>query len=230
MLKNVLQIIAIFIVGACGGIFADQFLWLHQYQPGQPPVYITETKEYIIQENTALINAIEKVESAVMSVKTQTKDNNILQGSGLIITADGLAITLAELVPYVSDFHFLVDNEMRQFQILKRDTKNNLALIKIEKTALSTTGFADIQKQKLGERIFLIGLAINGQTPQKYVNQGIISAFGQDFIQTNIFEKESLNGSPLFNIKGELIGLSVINKTGKVKIIPVSKIKAFAGL
>ena len=69
MLKNIFKIIAIFILGTVGGIFADQILWpyfverplFYQYKLEKSPVYVTERKEVFIQENTALEEAIEKV-------------------------------------------------------------------------------------------------------------------------------------------------------------------------
>jgi len=137
MLKNIFKILAIFIIGMVGGIFADQIFWpyfverplFYQYRLEQSPVYVTERKEVYIQENVVLKNAIEKVEKVVVGVRTETKAGKILEGSGLILTADGLVITLAELVPSGSTFNFFVEGESVSFQILKRDSKENLALI-----------------------------------------------------------------------------------------------------
>ena len=240
MLKNISKIISIFIIGIVGGIFADQILWpyfierplFHQYRLEQRPVYVTERKEITIQENIALRDAIEKVEKVVVGVRTQTKAEKILEGSGLIVTSDGLVVTLAELVPQGSNFSFFIDGAPHQInsggQILKRDLKENLALIKIEEENLPTVSFADLEKMKLGERVFLVGIT---QPPDGVwvVNEGIVKTFGQDFIKTNIFEKYILAGSPLFNIEGEVLGLNTIDKEGKVIAIPVSKIKEFAG-
>jgi S1-C subfamily serine protease len=238
MLKNILKIIAIFILGMVGGIFADQILWPYfverplffQYRLEQRPVYVTERKEITIQENVALENAIEKVEKTVIGVRTKTKAGKILEGSGLILTADGLVVTLTDLVPQGSTFSFFVDNEKVNFQILKRDLKENLALVKVEKSNLPTVSFADLEKMKLGERVFLVGTVFEEEKPSKIVNEGIVKSFDKDFIKTNIFEKNILKGSPLFDIEGNVLGLNTIDKEGKVIAIPISKIKTFAGL
>lgn len=237
MLKNIFKIIGIFIIGIVGGIFADQILWpyfierplFHQYRLEQSPVYLTERKEITIQENVALKNAIEKVEKVVVGVKTETKAGKFLEGSGLIITADGLMVTLAKLVLQGSTFSFFIDGEKVNFQILKRDLEDNLALIKIEEANLPTVSFADLEKMKLGERVFLVGVIFKKGEPSKIVNEGIVKSFGQDFIKTNIFEENILKGSPLFDIGGNILGLNTIDKEGKVIAIPISKIKSFAG-
>jgi len=241
MLRNIFKVLAIFIIGAVGGIFADQILWpyfierplFYQYRLEQSPVYVTERKEITIRENLALKNAIEKVEKVVIGVKSETPKRKILEGSGLIVTSDGLIVTLADLVPRGSTFNFFIDGELVHFQILKRDLKENLALVKIEKSNLPTVSFADLEKLKLGERVFLVGIIFNKQkitSPGLVVNEGIIKNFDENKIETNIFEKENLAGSPLFNIEGEVLGLNTINLEGKVIAIPISKIKKFLGL
>ena len=247
MVKNIFKIIGIFILGIVGGIFADQILWPYfierplflEYRLEQRPVYLIEKKEIIIQENVALRNAVEKNARAVIGIKTETKAGKILQGSGLIVTVDGLAVTLAELVPHGSVFNFFVEGERVGFQILKRDLKNNLALIKLNKTGLFTTAFADLEKIRPGEKVFLIGrqsivdslvVVQDKLVPQIIVNQGIVRGFDKNFIQTNIFEQNNLKGSPLFNIKGEVLGLNTIDKEGKVIAIPISEIRTFIGL
>lgn len=241
MLKNIFKIISIFIIGIVGGIFADQILWpyfierplFHQYRLEQSPVYVTERKEITIQENVALKNAIEKVEKVVVGVKTETKAEKFLEGSGLIIAADGLMVTLAELVPQGSTFSFFIDGTPHQIngggQILKRDLKENLALIKIEEANLPTVSFADLEKMKLGERVFLVGVIFEKEEPSKIVNEGIVKSFSEDFIKTNIFEENILRGSPLFDIEGNILGLNTIDLEGKVIAIPISKVKSFAG-
>jgi len=237
VLKNIFKIIGIFIIGIVGGIFADQILWpyfierpfFHQYRLEQSPVYVTERKEITIQENVALKNAIEKVEKVVVGVRTETKAGKFLEGSGLIITADGLMVTLAKLVPQGSTFSFFIDGEKVNFQILKRDLEDNLVLVKIEEENLPTVSFADLEKMKLGERVFLVGVIFEKEEPSKIVNEGIVKSFDQDFIKTNIFEENILKGSPLFDIEGNILGLNTIDLEGKIVAISISKVKSFAG-
>jgi S1-C subfamily serine protease len=235
MKKVLWKTLAVFILGIFGGIFADQILWpyfverplFYEYNLEPTPIYVTERNEVIVEENRALKNAIEKVESSVIGVKTRTKTGT-LEGSGLILTSDGLVVTLAELVPQGNTFSFFVDGQLAHFQVLKRDLKENLALIKVEKNNLPTVGFADFERLKLGERVFLVGVVIDGEI-EKSVNEGVVKSFNKDEINTNIFESLNLDGSPLFNIEGEILGLNTIDSLGRVTAIPVTKIKDFAG-
>lgn len=238
MAKNILKIVIFFVVGMAGGIFSEQIFWpyfverplFYQYGLDNSSVYITEERQVIVQENTALSQSIEKVDQSVVGVKTHKTTGIVLEGSGLIVTSDGLVVTLAELVPQDASSLFFIDGKQEQFQLLKRDLKNNLALIKLERANLKTASFANLDDLKLGERVFLVGVVFEKQEPLKAVNQGIVRFFDKTRIQTNITEKYTLAGSPLFNIKGEVLGLNTIDSEGKVVAIPVSIIKEFIGI
>jgi len=238
MLKNIFKIIAIFVIGLVGGIFANQIFWpyfverplFYQYGLDKSPVYVTEKKEIFIQENTALVDVAERAKKTVVGVRTQTKAGKILAGSGLIVTSDGLMVTLAELVPQGSDFAFFIDDESVSFQILKRDLKQNLALIKLSDSVLTTASFARLEKLKMGERVFLVGAVFENEIPSKLTNEGIVKAFDENFIQTSILESGLLAGSPLFNIEGEVLGINTIDAKGNVIAIAISRIREFIGM
>jgi len=242
--KNILQILTLFVIGMAGGIFADQIIWpyfierplFQQYRLEQSPTYVTERLEttLYVQENTAIRQSVQDVLPAIVGVKTKTVSGEILEGSGLVVTSDGLIVTLASLVPKGSEFLFFVDGKWPAFQILKRDLENDLALIKVEKGGLKTRGFADLSKIKLAEPVFLVGTDFSGAIatstlPQNTANTGIVTTFNQELIQTNIFEKKTMAGSPLFDIEGKVVGLSIIGQDGKVSAVPATLIRAFAG-
>jgi len=231
MLKNILKILVIFVIGMAGGIFASQILW--PYYTERPLTPVIEKKEIIIQENTALEEAVKKVEKAVVGIKIKTTKGKIITGSGIIVTTDGLIITLSELLPKAGDFAFFIDGKtVVEYQILKRDQKTNLVLLKVktEKDDLQTSGFASLEEIKLGERVFLMGVIFPESEPIKMVNQGIVKYLAKDYIRTNIFENNTLIGSPLFNIKGELLGLNTIDSQARVTAIPITQIRQFIGL
>ena len=234
MLKNISKILIVFVIGMVGGIFAAQIVWpffvedplFYQYRPEQGPAQLTEIKEIYIQENAALRDAIERAEKAVVRVRSETAAGRALEGSGLILTSDGLMVTLAELVPAGWEFHFYVSGQQAPYQVLKRDLEKNLALVKLEKTNLTSVGFARLERLRLGERVFLVGALPTGFA----ANEGIITSFNRNFVETSIFEKSALAGSPLFDIEARLLGLNAVGKDGRVVAIPLSVIRDFSGL
>lgn len=232
MVRNVLKIIAVFVIGVVGGIFADQIFWPYfierplflEYRLEQNPVYLTE--EVHIQENVALQKAVAKVDRVVVGIRAETGTGRILEGSGLIVTSDGLIVALASFLPKGSETTLFFDNQETASQVLQK--KEDLALLKVKKGNLPTVSFADFGRVRLGQRVFLVGAVFNKSGLQKVVNEGIVRYFDEDLIQTNIFE-EDLEGSVLFDIEGNVLGLNTIDQEGRITAIPISKIKEFLG-
>jgi len=224
MFKSILKLAVIFIFGIFGGIFANQILW-----PRNISTPVVENKEITIEENTALQDVIENIKESIVAVRTETKEGKTITGSGLVVTNDGLVVTLSDIIPKKGNFIFFIDGQTPNWQILKRDEENNLALIKVEQENLNTVAFGDFDQIRLGQRVFLLGIIFNRTERLEAVNEGIIKLFTLDYISTNILEKSALSGSALFNIKGELLGLNTIDSEGRVTAIPITKIRAFLG-
>jgi len=150
-------------------------------------------------------------------------------GSGLIVTSDGLIISSASLTPKDGKFNIFINGQKQNFEVEKQDLKNNLSLIKVAQNNLPTVGFTNFEKIKLGQRVFLTAVS-SIKISDWLVNEGIVRSFDERQIKTNISEKSIINGSPLFNIYGELVGLNYIDSDAKVSAVSISIIKAFLGL
>ncbi len=229
MIKDFLKLLFVFIVGVIGGIFGN-YIFPIEWQCPQCPIYQTKIEKIYIKETSVLKELVEKVENPIVKIKTETKKEKIL-GGGIILTADGFLITLADFFPSKGKTEIFWEGEkIKNYKIIKIDPKENLALIKIEKKEkFPTVGFANLEKLKKGEKVFLIGVFSKKESLEKFVNQGIIKYFKKELIETNITEKNG-KGSFLFNFQGELIGINEIDKKGKIKVIPIDKIKKFANL
>lgn len=239
--KSILKIFSILIIGALGGIIFQAFIL--PYLATKPyfqqfgfikiltnkEVNILPKETVIIQENKALQEAIERINKAVVGLRAQSTGGKVLEGSGLILTTDGNLITLGDNLPRGYDFSFFWEGESLDFEIVKVGTKENLVQVKLAKTDLPTVAFADFEKIKLGQRVFLIAIIFEKGEPKKIVNEGIIKRFDENSIETNIIEQNNIQGSPLFNIEGEVVGLATADETGKVFAIPVAKVREFTG-
>jgi len=217
-INNFFKAIIIILLGALGGTIA--WLFVFKNQPASVQLINKEERIYI-EENAALVNAIKSVKDSVVVVKTEYKQKEI-QGFGLVLTADGLVVTLAENVPQGSQTSISIRGENNiTYQVLKRNLENNLALIKVDRNNLQTKGFFDLSKLETGERIFVL---FDG------VNEGIVKSFNDSLIKTNIIEIETISGAPAFDVKGEVVGIGDKDTNNFVNIIPITKIKSFAGL
>ena len=237
-MKNLLKFIIILIVGAVGGIFSTQILWpyfvekplMEKYKIKEAPTYVVQKEEIYIQENVALVQAIEKVEKSVVGIGTETSDGQkFLKGSGVVLTNDGLIITLSTLVS--SDSKVFYNGETIPAQILKKDFQNNLTLLKVEEKNLPSCKFADFEKIRIGERVFLVGEKYDANTDTfvKFTNEGIIKSFDESLVETNISEGKFAPGTTLFNIDGEMVGLNYLSAEDEILAIPIQKIREFSG-
>jgi hypothetical protein len=215
--NNIFKVIIIILLGVLGGAIA----WLFASKNQSFVQVINKEEKVYIEENTALIDTIKNIKDSVVILKTEY-NNKEIRGFGMVLTSDGLVVTLAENIPQGSVSNITIKGEENiSYQVLKRDLGDNLALIKVDKNNLQTKEFFDLSKLGMGERVFILS---------DIANEGIVKIFNDDLIKTSIIESEIINGAPVFNIKGEMLGIGLKNASSAIDIIPVSKIKSFAGL
>ncbi len=235
-MKKIIFIFLPLIFGIAGG-FISLKLFSHNYieeyllradTSDLIPIEVTEIREITIKENESFVNMIEKNERAIVGIKTETK-SGLIYGSGLIISSDGLLITLNQIVPFGGKFNFLINGQEIPYEVIKRDNVKNLALIKLNETNLPTIDFKNLNDLKIGEKIFIIGKIFDEKNEiKKSVNEGVVKRF-DSHIRTNIFEEKKLLGSTLFDIDGKVLGLSLIDQKGEIYAIPISEMKEFGG-
>lgn len=235
MIKGLIKFIFILLAAAAVSVYVNQVLWpkfveqplLSKFNPQALPLQVVERQQITITENTALEEAVNKIARTVVLIKAISVKGTMSSGTGLILTSDGIIITQNSLLPAGGKFQVIVNNESKDFTIIKRDADLDVALIKISAGDLSTASFYPLENLKIGKRIFLTGLDADGNA---FVNQGVVRSLAGDNIQTTIIEKNQANGSAIFSIDGSILGLAQVDKSGFTNIIPISKIKTFAGL
>jgi len=238
-MKWFFQGIIIIFLSVLGGILGNYLIQssiLQSYSqrtnlniPLKPSGTIKENK-IIIQENTALKNAIKEAEKKVVLIRGVSADGKITDGMGIFLSVDGLIITLKELTPKNGKiFVRTLEDKVYEAQALKKDEKNNLALLKIEGSEFSPAAFFDFEKLSLGERVFSLETFLVKTEIKKIVREGIVNSFEKDKIITSINEKNIISGAPIFDIEGNLIGLTSLKKNGETFLVPVTTIKIFTG-
>ncbi|MCM0080448.1 DegQ family serine endoprotease [Geomonas sp. Red32] len=157
-------------------------------------------------------------------------------GSGFIISDDGYILTNNHVVAGADEIKVkLSDGREFKGEIKGRDEKLDLALVKIDaKGHLPVAPLGDSDKAEVGEWVMAIG---NPFGLAQTVTAGIISAQGRvigsgpydDFIQTDASINPGNSGGPLFNSKGEVIGINTAILSGGQGIgfaIPINMAKA----
>jgi serine protease Do len=147
--------------------------------------------------------------------------NNSL-GSGFIVSADGYVLTNAHVVESADEITVKL-NDKREFKakLIGSDRRTDIALLKIEASGLPAVKFGDPNKLKVGEWVIAIGSPFGFDNT---VTAGIVSAKGRSlpqenfvpFIQTDAAVNPGNSGGPLFNMRGEVIGINsqIYSRTG----------------
>lgn len=136
-------------------------------------------------------------------------------GSGFIVSSDGYILTNNHVVDKADEVTVtLLDKEQFKAKVVGTDPKIDIALIKIDaKKKLTYVELGDSDKLEVGEWVVAIGNPFGlGHT----VTAGIVSAKGRiigsgpydDFIQTDASINPGNSGGPLFNLKGEVVGIN----------------------
>ena len=143
-------------------------------------------------------------------------------GTGFVISADGYVVTNNHVVHEADEVVVkMSDGTEWEAKVVGTDSKLDLALVKIEAKGLKAVKLGDSEKLRVGDWVVAIG---NPFGLQQTVTAGIVSAKGRvigsgpydDFIQTDAAINPGNSGGPLFNLKGEVVGINtaIISRSG----------------
>lgn len=135
-------------------------------------------------------------------------------GSGFILSADGYVLTNAHVIADADEM-IVTLGDKREFKarVVGSDARTDVALIKIDATGLPAVKLGKVDQLKVGEWVLAIGSPFGLDNT---VTSGIVSAKGRHlpdesyvpFIQTDAAVNPGNSGGPLFNLKGEVVGIN----------------------
>ena len=143
-------------------------------------------------------------------------------GSGFIISPDGYVLTNAHVVEGADEILVrLTDKREFRGRLVGADRRTDVALIKIEATGLPRVVVGDASRLRVGDWVVAIGSPFGFDHT---VTAGIVSAKGRSlpdealvpFIQTDVAINPGNSGGPLFNLRGEVVGINsqIYSETG----------------
>ena len=134
------------------------------------------------------------------------------QGSGFIVAADGVILTNAHVVEGATEVTVkLTDRREFRARVVGSDKRSDVAVLKIEASGLPTVKLGDPAGVSVGEWVLAIGSPFGFENT---ATSGIVSAKSRaldgyvPFIQTDVAVNPGNSGGPLFNLKGEVIGIN----------------------
>ncbi len=138
-------------------------------------------------------------------------------GTGIILSPDGLILTNAHVVENCDSATVTIfDDRSFEAKLVGADSTSDIAVLKIDAEGLSPASFGDSSALTVGERVAAIGNPL-GETFRMTLTDGIISAIDRGvsynghsmtLLQTNTAINEGNSGGALFNMFGQVIGVT----------------------
>ena len=149
-----------------------------------------------------------------MPSEPQDAEENFNFGSGFIISPDGYILTNTHVLAGMNNIKVLL-NDKREYsaKLVGSDAQSDVALLKIDAQDLPTVKVGNPKQLKVGEWVAAIGAPFGFDNS---VTAGIVSAKGRSlpnenytpFIQTDVAINPGNSGGPLFNLRGQVVGIN----------------------
>jgi S1-C subfamily serine protease len=177
--------------------------------------------------STTIIDAVEKVKTAVVKIELYKKDKNkevpVGTGSGFLFSSDGFLFTNSHVVHNAELIKVkLYDGNSRLATLIGEDPDTDLAILKISEADFTPAKLGDAEILKIGQLVIAIG---NPLGFQHTVTAGVVSALGRtlegqtgrmmdSMIQTDAALNPGNSGGPLINTDGEVVGVNTATIRG----------------
>ena len=179
----------------------------------------------LASSDTKSINSIyETYKSSVVGIRNDSTRTNVFgqevpmasAGSGFIISTDGYILTNNHVVENADKLTVtLFDETSYPATVVGTDPDNDVALLKINAANLNTVKLGNSDNLVVGETVLAIGNPLGELTYT--VTAGIVSAENREInengIPINMFQTDAAinpgnSGGPVFNLSGEVVGIS----------------------
>jgi S1-C subfamily serine protease len=209
-------------------------------------------RQKVVQEESAVIDVVDKVSPAVVSIIVKTTNFDFFSGpstyesgigTGFIVDSTGLIITNSHVVDDLEGEYSVVLRDGKEYKVEKihLDKVSDVAILEIVARGLPVVVLGDSDSIKVGQKAIAIGNALGRFS--NTVTAGVISGIAreleansglgrqkvyEDVIQTDAALNPGNSGGPLLNSAGQVVGINVATTYGADNIsfaIPVNTLK-----
>ena len=168
-----------------------------------------------LPSTTSIVNVVERVQPSVVQIEVVGDYGYEWFGSGVIIE-DNLVVTAAHVAEDAPSIVIVTDTSARyNTEVIYISERYDVAILRVISSAtLPHVHLGNSDKLRLGQRVFTIG------SPLLYFNSistGVVAGlgrgipfFGENYLlQTDAAISPGSSGGPIFNMKGEVIGITI---------------------
>ncbi|MDP3758661.1 MAG: trypsin-like peptidase domain-containing protein [Candidatus Daviesbacteria bacterium] len=200
----------------------------------------------VVQEENAVVSAVEKSSPSVVAIGATTRvfnpfdpfsaprSQNATIGTGFVVSSKGIIVTNKHVVDDLNTRYNIVTKDGKKYEARRiyRDPVLDLAIVQVDGSDLKALELGDSSKIKVGQTVIAIGNALGRFT--NTVTTGVVSGLGRsvmagdpfsgsaesldDLIQTDAAINPGNSGGPLLNSAGQVIGVNVATTEGAQNI------------
>ncbi len=168
---------------------------------------------------------------SIIGIKTGSAERiGYSWGSGIILTEDGYILTNQHIVEGAEiALVLLPDGRELESELVGEDIQTDLAVLKVNARGLTPVEFGDSAALHVGDRVAAIGNPLGTQFSGT-LTDGIVSGFRQDvtingrtmtLLQTNAAINEGSSGGPLYNMYGQVVGITNMKMVNFYSATPI---------
>jgi 2-alkenal reductase len=234
------------VAGALSGLAVVNLVGIPQPEVSPQPPAGETVNEVTLDESSAVIQAVNSVAPAVVTIDVTVSTGGTGSGSGFIFDPDGWILTNRHVAgDAASMFVTLADSRRFEATLIGVDTLTDLAIIKIDGSDLPTAPIGSSAALEIGQLAIAIGNPL-GEFADT-VTSGVVSGLGRaitagdgqssddlrHLIQTDAAINPGNSGGPLVNSLGQVIGINTAvssNAQGIGFAIPIDFAKPIMAL
>lgn len=226
-LKYIIAVVACIFVMACFAAVLKYGSGIPQSsQEGQQALLQNKTS-FTVDENTSLADVYEYVADSVVTVVTVGLNSSAAAqtpasiGSGFIVTEVGHIVTNYHVISDATKISVLLNNQNKYTAVVvDYDDVNDIAVLKITPNeTLSVACIGNAAQSRTGDAVFAVGTPYSQELYGSLAygrvcySERSISGTQAKYVQTDAPINPGNSGGPLFNMKGEVIGMSTYKIT-----------------
>lgn len=168
------------------------------------------------------------VESSLSTVGIQVfqGDKLVRQGSGVIVSSDGLITATADLIYPNAVYQIFYEDKILKGTIVARDYKLNLLLLKSASSYSNVANLDTRKNYRSGQDILVVGKLFDLSKPTVISQKGVVSYITERTVVLDIYPNSYISGSGAVNSDGRVIGI-VYLRNGKVNLIQAGIVDDF---
>ena len=195
---------------------------LAKYQPKTDSLHyysfevVSDFDQYLEKATGSCMLTAKKTVTPGFSVKREVREGS---GTGFVVGSNGVIVTCAHVVDGTEKIDVVIGGQTYPATVLHSDSSLDLAVIKIEATGLPVLPLANSDQIQLGQPLRVIGFPLSdvlgtGVKITQGTVSGIVDRDGQRQIQTDATINPGNSGGPVFNTRGEVIGIASAKLAG----------------